>query len=66
MNMAVFIGGIKLLTHRKGITLDEAPESTIQLCTFLLKISKVSKKGGVPLLLGFGWFGQGVESKLLF
>jgi hypothetical protein len=30
-----------------GITLEEAPESTMQLWTFLLKISKVSKKGGV-------------------
>ena len=66
MNREVFIGGIKLLTHRKGITLDEAPESTIQLCTFLLKISKVSKKGGVPLLPGLGWFGREVESMLLF
>jgi hypothetical protein len=30
----------------RGITFDDAPESTIQLCTFLLKISKVNKKGG--------------------
>jgi hypothetical protein len=32
-----------------GITLDDAPESTIQLCTFLLKISKVNNKGGTFL-----------------
>ena len=32
-----------------GITLDDAPESTIQLCTFLLKISKVNKNGGTFL-----------------
>ena len=31
----------------KGITLEDAPESTMQLWTFLLKISKVSKNGGV-------------------
>ena len=54
-----------LLHTERGITLDEAPDYTIQLCTFLLNISKVSKKGGVPLLLGFGGFGRGVESKLL-
>ena len=54
------------LHAERGITLDEAPQSSIQLCTFLLKISKVSKKGGVPLLPGFGGFGRGVESKLLF
>jgi hypothetical protein len=29
------------------ITLEEAPESTIQLWRFLLKILKVNKKGGV-------------------
>ena len=50
----------------RGITLDKAPESTMQLCTFLFNISKVSKKGGVPLLPGFGWFSQGEESILLF
>jgi hypothetical protein len=33
----------------QGITLDDAPESTIQLCTFLLKILKVNKKGGTFL-----------------
>jgi hypothetical protein len=31
------------------ITLDDAPESTIQLCTFLLKILKVYKNGGTIL-----------------
>ena len=30
----------------KGITFDDAPKSTIQLCTFLLKISKINKKEG--------------------
>jgi len=29
------------------IIFDEAPESTEQLCTFMLKISKVRGKGGV-------------------
>jgi hypothetical protein len=33
----------------QGITFDDAPESTIQLCTFLLKISKVKRKGGTFL-----------------
>jgi len=33
----------------QGITLDDAPESTIQLCTFLLKIMKVKRKGGTFL-----------------
>jgi hypothetical protein len=33
----------------KGITFDDASESTMQLCTFLLKISKVNKKGGTFL-----------------
>ena len=28
---------------------DDAPEYTIHLCTFLLKISKVNKKGGTFL-----------------
>jgi hypothetical protein len=31
----------------KGITFEEALESIIQLWTFLLKISKVTRKGGV-------------------
>jgi hypothetical protein len=31
----------------RGITLEEALESTMKLCTFLLKISKVNKNGGV-------------------
>ena len=57
---------LSFLHTARGITLDEAPESTIQLCMFLLNILKVSKKGGVPLLPDFGWFGRGVESKLLF
>ena len=57
---------LSFLHTERGITLDEEPKSTIQLCTFLLNISKVSKKGGVPLLPGFGGFGRGVESKLLF
>jgi hypothetical protein len=32
-----------------GITLDDAPESTIQLCMFILKISNVNKNGGTFL-----------------
>jgi hypothetical protein len=31
----------------KGMILDEAPDSTIQLWTFMLNISKVIRKGGV-------------------
>ena len=50
----------------RGITLDEVPESIMQLCTFLLKISKVSKKGGIPLLPGFWLFGLGEVSRLIF
>jgi hypothetical protein len=45
-------GSTSVLIFRQtdqGITFDDAPESTIQLCTFLLKISKVKRKGGTFL-----------------
>jgi hypothetical protein len=46
--MSYFLGLVLSFSQNlSGITLDDAPESTIQLCTFMLKISKVNKKGGV-------------------
>ena len=35
------------LANKNGIMLEDAPESTKKLCTFILKISKDNKNGGV-------------------
>jgi len=46
--MSYCLGLTLIFSHTlKGITFEEAVESIIQLCTFLLKISKGTKKGGV-------------------
>ena len=55
---------LSFLQTEYSITFDEAPKPTKQLWTFLLKISKVKRKGGVwgidllpisaPSALGFG------------
>jgi hypothetical protein len=47
LNVGWFWFDINFSQTLRGMTLDEAPESTIQLWTFLLKISKVIRKGGV-------------------
>jgi hypothetical protein len=46
--MSYFLGlALSFSQTLRGMTFEEALESTIQLWTFLLNISKVNKKGGV-------------------
>ena len=57
---------LSFLITEISITLDDSPESMIQLCTFLLKISKVSRKGGTLFTLVVGPSGFTQNSRLLF
>jgi hypothetical protein len=47
MNVRWFMFDINIFEALRVMTLDEAPESTIQLWIFLLKISRVIRKGRV-------------------
>ena len=49
--MLLFLGSTFSFRHtEKGMTLEESPESTIQLWMLLLKISKANRNGGVIYL----------------
>ena len=57
-NYAICVGQdshmeFNFLNIETSITFEDSPESIIQLWTFLLKISKVSKKGGTLLVEDF-------------